>query len=280
MIFILTLVSSLFLVFGIYIIATHRKKHLERIILGDRKKSSKLEKGIHFIESFPRYLLFTTIFFIGGWFLFGGILWGIIFACIGLFMPLILRSGQKKKQLRLMEEQLEDALYQGINVLRGGGGLYQFIEYLANETEKPLNDVFQSAFTSIEELGTPPIDALKKAVESYPELVDIGMMTSVLDEAQENGADLAEVVEMFATDLRNRRMLQKEIESKTTQGLLTANLLLGVGIGVPALLQIYGMFSENPTIASSSNLIIDILTAVCYMLMISGYLIIRRMIQA
>lgn len=279
MIFVLTVISVLFLIFGIYILMTHRKKHLERIILGENEKAFKQEKRLHFIEGFPRYLIFSITFFIGGWFLIGGVLWGMIFGIVGLFMPIITRSGEKKKQIRQMEEQLEDVLYQGVNVLRGGGGLYHFMEYLATKTEKPLNEVFETGFISIQELGTPPIEALKKvAIDS--DLEDIGMMASALEEAQENGADLAEVVEMFATDLRNRRMLQKEIESKTTQGLFTANLLLAIGIGVPALLQVYGMISENPTIASGSSLLIDIMTAVCYMMMIVGYLIIRRMIQA
>ncbi|MFD1362716.1 type II secretion system F family protein [Lentibacillus salinarum] len=278
MIFVLTTVSVLLLIAGIYTLATNRRKRLNQVIFGEQATSDKKNIPISF-KGLPRYLIFTGSFFVAGWFLVGGIFWGAVFAVVGLFMPLFTRGGRKKKQIRRMEKQLEDVLYQGINVLRGGGGLYQFMEYLAEKTPEPLHDVFDTAFVSIQDLGTPPIDALKKAAEDNPDLPDLGMMASALEEAQKNGADLAEVVEMFASDVRNRRALQQEIESKTTQGVLTANLLLGIGIGVPALLQVYGSISENPTLASGSSLIIQIFTAVCYMMMLAGYLIIRRMTQ-
>ncbi|MFD1363099.1 type II secretion system F family protein [Lentibacillus salinarum] len=281
MIFTLTMIAILFIMAGIYLLATNRKKRLNRVIFGEEKTSDPpVNKDMLMpFKDLPRHLVFAGGFFVAGWFLVGGILWGAVFAVVGLFMPLLMRSSRKKKELRRMEKQLEDVLYQGTNVLRGGGGLYQFMEHLAAKTPKPLHDVFDSAFVSIQELGTPSIDALKKAADDNPDLTDLGMMASALEEAQKNGADLAEVVEMFASDVRNRRTLQQEIESKTTQGVFTANLLLGIGIGVPALLQAYGSISNNPTLASGSSLVIDIMTAVCYMMMIAGYLIIRRMTQ-
>jgi Flp pilus assembly protein TadB len=154
------------------------------------------------------------------------------------------------------------------------------MEYLASDkTPEPLHEVFHTAFVSVKELGIPPIDALKKAAKVSPELTDLGTMATTLEEAQKNGADLAEVVEMFASDARNRRLLQKEIESKTAQGVFTSNFLLGIGVGVPALLQLFGKISDNPTIAGGSSLLIQVMSACCYLMMIIGYLIIRRMAQ-
>lgn len=278
MIFLFSTIAVLFVLSGVYVLATNRKKQLYHVIYG-KDPSMKIRLPVS-LSGLPRHLIFGLCFFFAGWFLVGGMLWGFVFLLIGLFMPLLMKGEREKKQVRKMEAQLEEVLYQGTNVLRGGGGLYQFMEYLASDkTPEPLYSIFHPAFLSIQELGTSPIDALKKAAKANPDLSDLGMMASSLEEAERNGADLAEVVEMFASDLRNRRMLQQEIVAKTTQGVFTANFLLGIGVGVPAMLQLFGKVSGSPTIATGSSLLIEVMTAVCYMMMIGGYLIIRRMAQ-
>lgn len=278
LIFLLSAIAVLLFISGIYLLVTNRKSRLNQVIYGE-----KPHIDIRFptsLKGAPRYIILAVLFFFGAWYLIDGILWGVIFAAVGLSMPLLTKGNRRKKQIRQMEKQLEVVLYQGTNVLRGGGGLYQFMEYLASDkTPEPLHEVFHAAFAYVKELGIPPIDALKKAAQVYPELTDLGMMATTLEEAQKNGADMAEVVEMFASDVRNRRLLQQEIESKTAQGVFTSNFLLGIGVGVPALLQLFGKISDNPTIAGGSNLLIQVMSACCYMMMIVGYLVIRRMAQ-
>lgn len=279
MIFSVVTLTAWLMLWGIYLITTNRKSRLQKVILGDDQKSTfRLSLGL--INDTMKPTLFALLFFGAGWFLVGGVKWGIILALCGLMIPLVTRGSGHKKLIRKMEKQLEDVLYQGTNVLRGGGGLYQFVAYLASDkTPEPLHEMFRSAFSAIEELGVPPIEALKKVSKENPDLKDLHLMASVLEEAEKNGADLAEVVEMFATDLRNRRMMQQEIETKTAQGVFTANFLLGMGVGVPALLKVFSYVSKNPTLAGGHSFGVQLTTTVCYILMMVGFLLIRRMVR-
>lgn len=279
MIFLAIILAILLILSGLYLTSTNRKRRLRKVILGDDQPALS-RPALGSFHGIIKTALLAAFFFFAGWFLVGGVVWGVILALCGLVIPFVTRGSRQKKQVRRMEKQLEDVLYQGTNVLRGGGGLYQFVEYLASDkTPEPLHEVFQSAFSSIGELGVPPIEALKKVSKENADLKDLHMMASALEEADKNGANLSEVVEMFATDVRNRRMMQQEIEAKTSQGFFTANFLLGMGVGVPALLKAFSYVSNNPTLAGGRSLVVQLMTTVCYILMIAGYLIIRRMVQ-
>lgn len=278
LVFLLVALSVYLVLTGIYHLVTARKRRLETVILGE-KKTEKKTVSIH-MGFWIKQILLVALCFAGGWFLVGGPIWGIFFMLIGLLLPVFTRKDRAQQQLKILEQQLEDALYRGTNVLRGGGGLYQFIEYLASDKiEEPLRSVFLKADIAIKELGIPPIEALKKIASEYKELTDLNAMTMALEEAQKNGSSLSDVVEMFAMDVRNRRMYQKEVDAKTTQGKMTATFLLSLGVCVPALLKLFSLFTHNPTWGNTTNFGIQVMTAICYVLMIIGYFVIRRMIQ-
>ena len=249
MIFVLSSLSALLIFYGVYEVLTSRRKRIEKVILGERERITfNLSKER--VKTVMWVIVYAALFFIGGWFLINGVLWGILMAIVGGFIPLVQTKERYEKQVRQLEKELEEALYQGTNVLRGGGGLYQFLEYLASDkTGDKIRPYFGSAFSQVRDLGISPVEAFQKLSDELPELKDLEMLAAAFEEAQENGADMSDVAEMFAEDVRNRRMLREEVVAKTTQGKMTAMMLLGIGLGVPAILRLFSEITDNPTLA-------------------------------
>lgn len=279
MIFVLSALSAFLILLGLYELLTFRKKRIEQVILGQREKVN-LNLPIKQFRFVLMVAVYAVAFFFIGFILIGGMLWGILMAAVGAIIPFTQLKEHHQKQIRQLEKELEEALYQGTNVLRGGGGLYQFLEYMASDkTGENIRPHFQNAFNQVRDLGLSPMEAVRNMANDLPEIKDLQIMATSLEEAQKNGTDMSQVVEMFADDVRNRRLLREEIVAKTTQGQMTAFLLLGIGFGVPFLLKIYGLLTDNPTFSGGDSLGIQLLSFVCYCMMIVGFFIIRRMIR-
>ncbi|GGK34949.1 hypothetical protein GCM10010965_29860 [Caldalkalibacillus thermarum] len=279
MIFVFTALAVLFLLLGLYELTTYRKRRVEEVILGQKKKL-ELNIPAERVKMVLAVIGYAVFFFAGGWYLVGGVVWGAMMAGVGAVIPFLLSRERYEKKVRKMEKELEEALYQGVNVLRGGGGMYQFLEYLASDkTGELIRPHFRKAFATVKDLGQPPVEAFRKLADELPELKDLKMLSASFEEAQRNGADLSQVAEMFAEDTRNRRLLREEMVAKTTQGQLTALLLLGIGIGVPAVLKAFSFFTDNPTLGGSDLVGVQLMTFFCYVLMIFGFFFVRRMIR-
>ncbi len=193
-------------------------RSMERTSYGDRISESlaradlKLKSGEYFAITVLSSLL-TGIFgyFFGG----GSIIFAILGAIFGLFIPRFFVNNQQKARLRSFNNQLPDMLNLMVNGLRTGFSAMQAMEAVSTELPSPMSDEFKRVVQEMQ-LGVPMESALANLLRRIPS-DDLDLTITAINIQREVGGNLADILDTISYTVRERIRIKGEVSAITAQ---------------------------------------------------------------
>ena len=193
---------------------------------------------------------------------------------LGLALPAIYVSTKRKERLTQFTEQLPDTLDYIARSLRAGNPFSATLKGVANEMPDPTGSEFGICFDEMN-YGLELEDALKNlGRRSGSEEMNM-FITAVLIQ-RTTGGNLADVLNRIATVMRARAGVIRDVAILSAEMRVSAYILIGLPFIVAGVMSIF-----NPTYLTVliDNPVGQIVILIQLVLMLIGYLIMRRMIN-
>ncbi len=184
-----------------------------------------------------------------GWYVGGrSILFGILGAVLGLFIPRMYVKRQQGLRLRKFNDQLADMLNLMVNGLRAGYSTMQAMEAISKEMPSPISDEFRRVVQEMQ-LGIPLDRALDNLYRRIPS-DDLDLVIAAINVQREVGGNLAEILDIISYTIRERVRIKGEIRVLTTQVMYSGRFLalmpIAIALGLWLLNRAYMMEFFNP----------------------------------
>lgn len=170
----------------------------------------------------------------------GSLLAGFLAVVVATFVPLAILDSRIRGRRDAFERQLPDVLNLIAGALRAGWGLQQSIDLVVEQMTPPVSTEFARAQTEIR-LGRAVEDALE-TVARRTQSEDFSWAVTAIGIQRDVGGNLAEVLDVVATTIRDRSALKRQIAGLTAEGRLSAWILLLLPFVLIAVLMVI-----NPT---------------------------------
>ncbi len=193
---------------------------------------------------------------------------------LGIVAPVIWVKRRIAGRSAAFEAQLEIVLGQMASAIRAGLSVHQALEQAALSSVPPAKDVLGKALHLLRS-GTP----LTRAMEEAGQLVksrDLQMVAAATGLHMQTGGDLALIYDQIADGIRDRRNFRAQVGSATSEGRLTANVLLALPFIAVGGMRVLSPEYMNPLFNTAGGLQ---LLGICSGLIIFGWLIIKRIVN-
>lgn len=187
------------------------------------------------------------------------------------FLIINLRTGQRLKKFH---EQLPDTLQLISGSLKAGYSFNQALSMVVEETAPPISEEFRRVLSEIR-MGLPERDAL----ESMAGRIDsehFNWVVMAVNIQREVGGNLAEVMEIIASTIRERDQVMRQIKALTSEGKLSAYILIGLPFAVGIIISFTNREYIGLLISSNLGLI---MVGIAALLMIIGIIWMLRIIK-
>ncbi len=169
------------------------------------------------------------------------VFFAIVFGGLGLLVPRWVISWLRARRFQQINAQLGEALTLVSSSLRSGLSLPQGVELVVQEMEPPIAEEFAIVIKE-NRLGLSFDDALSNLAERVP-TPDLDMVVTAIVTIRETGANLAEVFDVIAHTVRERKKVEGKIQAMTAEGMTQGMLMCAV----PPVL-IIAFFFLDPTL--------------------------------
>lgn len=154
------------------------------------------------------------------------VFFAIVFGLLGLLVPRWIISWLRARRFREINSQLGEALTLVSSSLRSGLSLPQGVELVVQEMEPPIAEEFAIVIKE-NRLGLSFDEALGKLAERVP-TPDLDMVVTAIVTIRETGANLAEVFDVIAHTVRERKKVEGKIQAMTAEGMTQGMLMCAV----------------------------------------------------
>jgi tight adherence protein B len=154
----------------------------------------------------------------------GSIFMGLIAATVAVSIPFMRVNSKVSKRLRIIDEQLPEALDFLSRILRAGHSLTTGFQMASDELPDPLASEFRTCYDQ-HSLGAPIENAMREMADRVGTSDFAFFVTAVLIQRQ-TGGDLAEVLNNIGGMIRARLRLQQHVKAITAQGRMVGTILL------------------------------------------------------
>ncbi|GAB1419953.1 type II secretion system F family protein [Anaerolineales bacterium] len=196
-----------------------------------QQKLARADLKLTVAEFFVLHFVAMGIAFFIGYLIFqGDIVFSVVLAFIGFFFPRIYVGRRVNGRLHRFEQQLPDTIQLWTSALRAGYSPQQAMEAIAREAAEPTKSEF---FRVVQEnqIGIDFPDALNHLLERMNS-EDLDLVITAVNINREVGGNLAEILEVIATTIRERIKLKGEIRVLTSQGRFTGWMISLLPIGL------------------------------------------------
>ncbi len=195
----------------------------------------------------------------------------ILLGAIGPFIFIKFKASQRVKKFH---EQLPDTLQLIGGSLKAGYSFNQALGMVQDETKPPISDEFKRVLSEIR-MGSPEKDALDNMAKRInSEHLDWTVMA--INVQREVGGNLAEVMEIIASTIRERDRVMNQIKALTAEGRISAYILIALPIVVGGILSILNREYVSLLVTTKLGLII---TAITFTLMVIGSVWIIKIVR-
>ena len=151
---------------------------------------------------------------------------------IGLRLPRMYIGYMANRRLRAFENQLGDTLNLWVNSLRSGYSVLQGMEAIATELPPPMSREFERVVQEVR-LGLSLEQALSNLLRRMPS-EDLDLVITAVNIQREVGGNLAEILDIISSTIRERVRIKGEIRTLTAQGRLSGWIisLLPIFLGI------------------------------------------------
>lgn len=146
----------------------------------------------------------------------GGILPGLVTGIIGWNLPRFVIRAKIKKRIKLLNEQLGDAINMMSNSLKAGYSFFQAVEIVVEEMTGPISEEFGVLQREIN-LG----QTTERALENLSARVsseDLELVITAVLIQRQVGGNLSEVLDKITATIRDRVRIKGEMRAITAQG--------------------------------------------------------------
>jgi tight adherence protein B len=154
------------------------------------------------------------------------VVFAIVFAGLGLVVPRWVISYLRARRFRQINAQLGEALTLVSSSLRSGLSLPQGVELVVQEMEPPIAEEFAIVIKE-NRLGLAFDEALTNLAERVP-TPDLDMVVTAIVTIRETGANLAEVFDVIAHTVRERKKVEGKIQAMTAEGMTQGMMMCAV----------------------------------------------------
>lgn len=196
---------------------------------------------------------------------------GFIVGVVGCLMALTIRIQRRQKAFA---DQLEDMLNMTANALRAGFSFMQALDYIANEMADPVRSEVRRVVTDVN-MGLPLEESLNNMTRRVNSPDFNLVVTAVLIQRQVGG-NLARVLDTISGTINDRIRMRREVNTLTAQGKMSAWVVGGLPIFIGIAMQIIMPGYLDPIFTSEIG---QIAAAVCAVLMLIGFIIIRSIVN-
>lgn len=196
---------------------------------------------------------------------------GFIVGVVGCLMALTIRIQRRQKAFA---DQLEDMLNMTANALRAGFSFMQALDYIANEMADPVRSEVRRVVTDVN-MGLPLEESLNNMTRRVNSPDFNLVVTAVLIQRQVGG-NLARMLDTISGTINDRIRMRREVNTLTAQGKMSAWVVGGLPIFIGIVMQIIMPGYLDPIFTSEIG---QIAAAVCAVLMLIGFIIIRSIVN-
>jgi tight adherence protein B len=205
----------------------------------------------------------------------------IVGAAIGVILPRSWLRRRESARLNAFNAQLPDTIVLIANALRSGSSFLQACELVVREDNQPIASEFNRVVREVN-LGLPFETALDNMVRRIRS-DDFDLMATAIAIQYQVGGNLAEILDIIASTIRERVRIQGEIRTLTAQqrlagyivGFLPLGLLAFLAVVVPNFLA--PMFRKPPAIGEVPLGVV--MLALAGLSMGFGFYLIRRIVD-
>jgi tight adherence protein B len=193
---------------------------------------------------------------------------------IGFFLPRVLVNIVKARRLRHFNDQLGDTINLIVNSLKAGYSMAIAMETVANNMPPPVAEEFRRVVIEIG-LGVSLDDALNNMLRRVPSQ-DLDLLITAVTVQHEVGGNLAEILDTISFTIRERVRIQGEIKTLTAQGEFTGYLLSALPFILTLIISLMSRDYMEPMFTQPCGWI---MLGVAFIIIILGFIIIRRIIK-
>lgn len=198
----------------------------------------------------------------------------IVLALIGLVGPNWYVYRARAARSAMFVRQLPGALFLASSVLRAGGTLLQAVDSIAGEMPDPVGGEFRRIQQQMR-LHVPAHEAFAEAqarvgVREFAAVVVASRITA------EVGGNLAHIFDQISRSIVEAQNAQRTVQSFTTEGRMSANLIAALPFAVLGLLHLLSPGYFEPLFATWPGRFV---LAACLGTIVLGWTVIRRMVD-
>jgi tight adherence protein B len=204
----------------------------------------------------------------------GSLVWGLIGAFIGGYLPYAYIKRRRNKRMNAFEEQLPESIDLIGRALRAGHPLSSGFKMAADDGAEPVATELRRIFEE-QRFGLPLQDSLLGMADRIP-LMDVRILVTAILIQREVGGNLAEILDNLANVIRQRFTIRRQLRVYTAQGRMTGYLLAVLPIAIGFLL-----YSINP---GYMNIMLEdrtgkIILGFGFVMQLAGYMWIRKIVN-
>jgi tight adherence protein B len=144
-------------------------------------------------------------------------------AMLAMYLPFMKIGMDRARRTRMFEEQLPDAIDTMKRALKAGHPLGASIKLVAEEMDDPVAAEFEMTFGDIN-YGNDVRKAMLGLLSRVPSVTVMALVTSILVQ-KETGGNLAEILEKISIVIRGRFKLQRQVQTYSAEGRMSAWVL-------------------------------------------------------
>jgi tight adherence protein B len=191
-----------------------------------------------------------------------------------IFIPFLMVNLMISKMVQKFDEQLPDTLQLISGALKAGYSFNQAINMVVDETKPPISDEFQKVLNEIR-MGLPESGALENSSKRIGSS-HFAWVVMAINVQRGVGGNLAEIMEIIANTIRERARVLSQIKSLTSEGRLSAVILIALPIFLAAILFVINRAYLSLLFTSTIGLVMVIISGV---LMVTGIIWIIRIVN-
>lgn len=151
------------------------------------------------------------------------IILGTMLGIVGWFVPSFFVQAKKKKRVKLLNEQLGDAIVMVSNSLKAGYSFFQAVDTVSTEMSGSIAEEFGQVKKEIN-LGYTTEHALENLIHRV-ESDDLELMVTAVLIQRQVGGNLAEILDNISGTIRDRIKIKGEVKAITAQGRMSGIII-------------------------------------------------------
>jgi len=180
---------------------------------------------------------------------------------------------RQSSRAKALTAQIPEVMNMLASALRSGFSFLRGLQLVASQMHPPISEEFSQIVEEVQ-FGASVSDALDNLINRTQDY-DLELVTSAVQTQLEIGGNLAEILDNIGGMIRERVKLSGEIAAATTEGRMSAGILLALPFGIAFMMNITNPGYMDPLFTEKLG---HILLLIGLVLMGMGAIIIKKLV--